>query len=96
LFAECKVICRRRIAMSLSSTVIYRENRERFPLEELVKYEGKWVAFSADGRRIVADAASIAELAVQLSAARQNMKDVVLEHIAIDSMEVNLGGADLM
>jgi hypothetical protein len=32
----------------------YPENRARFPLDELAKYAGQCVAFSADGTRIVA------------------------------------------
>ena len=32
----------------------YLANRERFPLEELLKYWGKWVAFSPDGTIIIA------------------------------------------
>jgi hypothetical protein len=33
---------------------VYRENRARFPLAELKSYHGQWVAFSLDGRRIIA------------------------------------------
>jgi hypothetical protein len=32
----------------------YERNRVSFPLEELVKYAGKFIAFSGDGKRIVA------------------------------------------
>jgi hypothetical protein len=32
----------------------YAENRAKFPPDELAKYAGKCVAFSADGTRIVA------------------------------------------
>ena len=32
----------------------YEENRGKFPLDELAKYAGKFVAFSSDGTRIVA------------------------------------------
>ncbi len=31
-------------------------NRANFPMEELAKYMGKWVAFSPDGSRILASA----------------------------------------
>ena len=33
---------------------LYSKNRRDFPLKELQKYAGQWVAFSADGTRIVA------------------------------------------
>jgi hypothetical protein len=32
----------------------YLENRPRFPLDELAKYRGTWIAWSPDGTRIVA------------------------------------------
>ena len=32
----------------------YSENRATFPVDELAKYGGQWVAWSADGSRIVA------------------------------------------
>ena len=34
----------------------FLENRARFPLEELVRRAGRWVAWSPDGARIVAEA----------------------------------------
>jgi hypothetical protein len=37
-------------------------NRETFPPEELLKYAGKWVAFSPDGSKIVAAAGSDVDL----------------------------------
>jgi hypothetical protein len=40
----------------------YEENRRKFPLDELAKYWGKHVAFSADGTRIVASGSSEEEL----------------------------------
>src|SRR5207249_3393391 len=33
-----------------------------FPLEELQKHRGRWVAFSADGRRLVASGVTLAEV----------------------------------
>ncbi len=82
--------------MRASSTLVYRKNRDRFPVEELRKFDGKWVAFSPDGQRIVASATSIAELSNQVHAAHENLQDVVLEHIEMDSTEINLGGAELL
>jgi hypothetical protein len=54
------------------------------------------VAFSADGRRIVAGAATIAELADQVRAAQENLRDVVIEHIEMESTDITLGAAELL
>ena len=32
----------------------FLENRDRFPRAELARYRGQWLAFSGDGRRIIA------------------------------------------
>jgi len=32
----------------------FLKNSNQFPVEELAKYEGKWIAWSPDGTRIVA------------------------------------------
>jgi hypothetical protein len=34
----------------------FLQNRARFPLEELARRAGRWVAWSSDGARIVAEA----------------------------------------
>jgi alkanesulfonate monooxygenase SsuD/methylene tetrahydromethanopterin reductase-like flavin-dependent oxidoreductase (luciferase family) len=81
--------------MNPASTKIYRENRAKFPPEELRKRDGQWVAFSADGLRIVGSPATIAELAEQLRAAQEDLQNVVLERMDMESMEINLGAAEL-
>ena len=81
--------------MNTASTRTYRENRANFPLEELRKRDGQWVGFSADGLRIVASAATISELADQVRTAQEDMQDVVLERIEFESMDINLGAAEL-
>jgi len=82
--------------MYTASTAVYRENRARFPLAELRKFDGQWVAFSGDGRQIVGSAPTIAELATRLQMEHKALGDVVLERIEFDADEVYLGGAELM
>ena len=82
--------------MKIFKNDTYRENRARIPLEELRKLDGQWVAFSADGQQIVASALTIAELSDQIGAVHQDLRNVVLEHIEIESAEINLGAAELM
>ena len=82
------------MANSLSS--VYRENRAKFSVQELQKFDGQWVAFSKDGRHIVASAGTIADLAGQIHAANNNLQDLVLEHIEMDASESYLGGAELL
>jgi hypothetical protein len=81
--------------MRLSATKIYRENRARFSLEELRKYDGHWVAFSADGSRILASGPNLAALALQVRTAGNDMQDVVVERIETEDREILLGGAGL-
>ena len=51
----------------------YRNNRAHFPHGELAKYRGEWVAFSADGCRIVASAATVTQLEEQLQRSSQTL-----------------------
>jgi hypothetical protein len=81
-------------SMNPASTKEYRENRATFPPEELRKRAGQWAAFSGDGRRIVAGAASLAELAGQVRAAQEELQNVVLERIQMEPQEMHLGAAE--
>jgi hypothetical protein len=81
--------------MKIETTKTYRQNRERFPVEELRKYDGRWVAFSADGQRIVASDDNLTALALQVRAAGADMQDVVVERIGMEEREIFVGGADL-
>jgi hypothetical protein len=81
--------------VGISSTLAYRKNRARFPLAELQKFDGQWVAFSADGGHIVASASTIVDLANRARALKVNLQDLVVERIEMEGLEINLGGAEL-
>ena len=59
----------------------YPENRSKFPLDELAKYGGKYIAFSLDGTRIVANGATEEELEAALQAAGIPFSQVVFSYI---------------
>jgi hypothetical protein len=59
-----------------------RENRSAIPAAELAKYRGQWVAFSDDGRRVVAGAPELVELDALLVAMGEDPERVALEFIA--------------
>jgi hypothetical protein len=70
----------------------YRENRARFPIAQLKAYEGQWVAFSMDGRRIIASSEDLGTLDKLILDAGENPEQVALERIELD--DVLLGGAE--
>jgi hypothetical protein len=72
----------------------YRVNRLAFPRAELAKYCGQWVAFSLDGRRILAGAEALEQLEEQLGALGEDPQQVVLEHIPGAEDDTSLGGAE--
>jgi hypothetical protein len=59
----------------------YEKNRSNFPLEELAKYGGKFIAFSLDGARIVASGDTEEELEKNLIAAGIPPNRVVGSHV---------------
>lgn len=71
----------------------YRENRARFPLAELKNYQGRWVAFSLDGRRIIAASEDLGTLDKLILSAGENPEEVALERIELD--DVSFGAAEL-
>jgi hypothetical protein len=62
-------------------TQVFLKNRAEFPRAELMKYQGEWLAFSADGCRIVAHAATIGQLEDQLDAMGVDAQTVVFGSI---------------
>ena len=82
--------------MKIAMMKTYRQNRERFPASDLIRYDGQWVAFSADGRQIVASGDSIGQVSELVGAARLDLDEVVLERIEIETGDIHLGGAELL
>lgn len=74
----------------------YRNNRAQFPHAELVKYQGAWVAFSADGRRILARGETVEQLEQQIAAVGENSQNVVLEWLPGTEDDSLLGAGEWM
>lgn len=76
------------------ATSTYRENRARMPVEELQRWEGQWVAFVADGSRIVGGAADLRQLVEALRETGMKTTECVFERIEFDGREEFVGGAE--
>jgi len=62
--------------------------------EVLRQYDGKWVAFSGDGTRIVGAAESLAELDRLVLAAGEDPESLGYERIQVEDSSV--GGAEVL
>ena len=69
------------------------KNRPNFPLAELKSYQGQWVAFSLDGRRIIAGDVDLSKLDQLVIKAGEDPEKVAFEHIEFD--DIYLGEAEL-
>jgi hypothetical protein len=67
-------------------------NCNAYPPEELARYAGQYVAWSMDGKAILAHATELRELAQEME--RQGIKEYVTDWI-FPPDEVFLGGAEL-
>jgi hypothetical protein len=72
----------------------YEDNRARFPLEELQRYAGLWVAFSADGSRIIDSAETLAALEERLNIRGEDAQNLAFEYLEFEDNV--LGGAELL
>ena len=72
---------------------VYEANRSRFGAKELQKYRGQWVAFSADGSRILASANDLAELDRLVVSTGEDPQTVGIERVPDDAGF--LGGIEL-
>jgi len=67
----------------------YDRNRQQFTPEQLEPYEGQWVAFSLDGKQLVAAAPDLLTLDQRLKDVGSSIELVWLEMMAAE--EVRLG-----
>lgn len=72
----------------------YFRNRSQFPIAELMKFSGQWVAFSLDGRRIIAGHEDLGRLDELVVAAGEDPEKVAFEKIEV-SDESCMGGVEM-
>jgi hypothetical protein len=72
---------------------VYLKNRLAFPLEELAKHRGEWVAWSPDGTRLVAASPDPDALDDLVRAAGENLEDCPIE--GIPDADCVLGGLNI-
>ena len=68
----------------------YLKNRQVFPLEQLAKHRGEWVAWSPDGTRLVAASKDLDELDQLVLAAGEDPENCPIE--GIPDSDCVLGG----
>jgi len=73
---------------------VFLKNRAQVPEESLRPYWGMWVAFSPDGRSIVASGKSCEELDANIVAKGLNPEEVWFERVAGD--EIEIGGVQFL
>jgi hypothetical protein len=71
----------------------FLEHRAELPAESLALYEGRWIAWSPDGARIVADADTPEDLDDRIRAAGEDPEQCVVE--GVPATEAMLGGESL-
>jgi hypothetical protein len=71
----------------------YLKNRVQFPLEELAKHRGEWIAWSPDGTRIVASSHDPEALDDLIRAAGEDPEECPTE--GIPDSDTVLGGLDI-
>jgi hypothetical protein len=69
----------------------FLKNRHAFPVTELEKYAGQYVAWSPDGTSIIASDEDFARAAAAVDASGYDASEVVMEPIPLPD-EVVLGG----
>jgi hypothetical protein len=72
----------------------YLENRAKFPLDELVRYAGQWVAWSPDGARVVAHATHPQALDDLIRDAGEDPEQCLVEGIPAEDAVIGGVGLD--
>jgi hypothetical protein len=72
----------------------FRSNQSRFPLRKLQKYNGKYIAWSPDGSRIIASDKDPEKLCRKLVRRGYKPGDVLVDTVVLP-MKASLGGATL-
>jgi hypothetical protein len=81
--------------MAIDWAVFYK-NRAAFPLDELAKYAGRWVAWAPDGASIVASSAeSEPDLYAQVQAAGHDLAECCVSYVPAGD-DVILGGMSMI
>lgn len=80
--------------MTKTSIVEFQQNRPSFPWEELLKYNGNWVAFSADGRQVVAYGETLEEMFNNVEAANEDKHEIVIERVQYEPFISSMGAAE--
>jgi hypothetical protein len=73
----------------------FLENRARFPMDELARHAGRWVAWSPDGTRIVADAEAPEALDRLVRDAGKDPERGVVEGIPAEDAMIGGGASGL-
>jgi hypothetical protein len=68
-------------------------NRSRFPLEELARYAGQYIAWSPDGTNVLASDADPARVIDRVKALGYDLGETVISYIPPDD-ETLLAGSD--
>lgn len=71
----------------------FEKNRQQFTDEQLLPYQGMWVGFSLDGRRIVGSGKTLEELNAQVERAGEHISMVSLEYIDLEG-GIYIGGSE--
>lgn len=74
------------------SVASYREQRQLIPAAELAKHNGKWAAFSRDGKRILASGRTLEVLEKKPCAAGRDPLDAVYEFVG--DYEFSIGDSE--
>ncbi|CAN5151050.1 hypothetical protein BH10PLA2_BH10PLA2_28890 [soil metagenome] len=76
-------------------TAEFHNNRAAFPLTELAKYQGQWIAFDPDGTKVIAAAPSLLECHGKAKAAGFDPENVGFEGVPGPEDEGHVDNGDI-